>query len=406
MRLSQFILDNIEPILQEWEDFARSLAPGDKMEALALRNDAESILRSAVRDMRTTQTLSEQRSKSKGHGGAGGLDSDALDGASTLHGAARFGSGFDVSEVISEYRALRASVLRLWSESLPAPDFNDIADITRFNEAIDQSLAKAVVSFAHGVDRSRKMFLAILGHDLRNPLNSIKMSACLAAARSKGDEESSQVLSGIDTSVRAMSQLVLDLLDFAAIGLGAGMPVKMAPVDLERLAHEVLEEMRAANPGRSLHFNRCGDLKCVCDATRLRQVISNLLGNALAHGAENRNVDLSLVSGDADIRLAVRNQGPPIPPKLLPTLFDPLIRDTSAEAEACRNPGSLGLGLFISREIVHAHGGTINVTSSAESGTVFTVCLPRRPANSDDSASFAGSEGAEIPHSLRTTTRG
>src|SRR6185369_2130370 len=107
-----------------------------------------------------------QASKSQGHGGVGGADSDRLDDASSVHGVGRVGSGFNVNEVVSEYRALRASVLQLWRESAPAPDLSDLDDITRFNETIDQSLAKAVAGYAHRVDQSRRMFLAILSHDL------------------------------------------------------------------------------------------------------------------------------------------------------------------------------------------------------------------------------------------------
>jgi hypothetical protein len=186
MRLADFILANVEAILQEWEDFARSLAPGTEMEVLALRDDAEAILRACVRDMRTTQSGLQQTSKSKGHGGAGGTESDSLDDASSVHGVGRVGSGFNLNEVVSEYRALRASVLRLWQQSEPNCDHDDVSDITRFNEAIDQSLAKAVASYAHRVDQSRRMFLAILGHDLRNPLSCISMSAQLASF-TKGD---------------------------------------------------------------------------------------------------------------------------------------------------------------------------------------------------------------------------
>src|ERR1700761_3876804 len=133
MRLQDFILANVEPILQEWEDFARSLAPGNKMQVLGLRDHAEEILRACVRDMSATQTSVQQASKSQGHGGVGGADSDRLDDASSVHGVGRVGSGFNVNEVVSEYRALRASVLRLWRESAPAPELNDLDDITRFN---------------------------------------------------------------------------------------------------------------------------------------------------------------------------------------------------------------------------------------------------------------------------------
>lgn len=109
MRLAQFILGNIEPILAEWEAFARSLAPGAKMTKLALRNDAGAILVATVRDMQAAQNPGQQASKSKGHGGAGGTESDRMDAVSALHGMARVGSGFDIVEVVSEYRALRAT---------------------------------------------------------------------------------------------------------------------------------------------------------------------------------------------------------------------------------------------------------------------------------------------------------
>jgi signal transduction histidine kinase len=376
MRLADFILANVEPILQEWEAFARSLPPGVKMEVLALRDDAEAILRACARDMGTDQSGAQQASKSKGQGGAGGLTSDRLDNASSVHGVGRVGSGFNLNEVVSEYRALRASVLRLWRQSATSPNHEDLGDITRFNEAIDQSLAKAVASYTRRVDQSRQMFLAILSHDLRNPLSCISMSAQLASSRQQIDPESSEALSQIETSVQAISRLVQDLLDFAATGLGATMPLVMGRTNLELLGREVLDELKASHPTRRLRFAARGDLTCFCDGARLRQVISNLLGNALEHGSNDGEVELSIAAEGPDFILAVRNEGPPIPTQLLPTLFDPLVRETSTAAQQRRRLGSVGLGLYIAREIVAAHGGSIDVASSAESGTVFTVRVP------------------------------
>jgi signal transduction histidine kinase len=380
MRLADFILTNIEPILQEWEDFARSLSPGDKMQVLELRDDAEAILRACVRDMRTMQSGPEQTSKSRGHGGAGGTESDGLDDASAVHGVGRVGSGFNLNEVVSEYRALRASVLKLWRQNVPALDLNDVDDITRFHESIDQSLAKAVASYAHRVDRSRRMFLAILGHDLRNPLNCISMSAQLASLETK-DTASSEMLSQIETSVQAISRLVQDLLDFAATGLGGRMPLVMAPVNIEALGREVLAEIKVAHPGRTLRFEAKGDdLTCHCDGARMRQALSNLLGNALQHGSKGGAVELSMSSEAAEFTLSVRNQGLPIPPNILPTIFDPLVRGTTMDAMQNRRAGNIGLGLYIAREIVTSHGGVVEVASSAEAGTVFTIRMPRRQA--------------------------
>src|SRR6186713_26623 len=142
MRLAEFILANIEPILAEWETFARSLLPGANMTTPALRDDAGAILLAIARDMQGLQSLQQQASKSKGAGGAGGAASDRLDDASDLHSEQRVCSGFHITDVVGEYRALRASVLRLWRAGLPQPELNDIDDMMRFNESLDQALAR------------------------------------------------------------------------------------------------------------------------------------------------------------------------------------------------------------------------------------------------------------------------
>jgi signal transduction histidine kinase len=304
--------------------------------------------------------------------------------ASEVHGAARVRAGFDLVAVVSEYRALRASVVRLWRESGPDPDLHDLDDLTRFNESIDQSLTKAVRSYTQRVDHSRQMFLSILGHDLRNPLNSLTLSAqalSRGAWGSQVDAESAEMLSHISTSATAMARMIDELLDFTRRGVGAAMPLSPAAMDLKRLCQEVIEEERAAHTARTLRFGPHGDLTGEWDAARLRQLVSNLLGNALQHGGGSSPVDLTVSAEGSHVVLEVRNEGPPIPPDDLPTIFDPLVRGSSPELQKQRRPGSMGLGLYIAREVVIAHGGTIDVKSSAEGGTVFTARLPRRHAD-------------------------
>lgn len=376
MRLAQFILANIELILAEWEAFARSLTPGAKMTKLALRNDAESILLATARDMQVGQSLAQQLSKSKGNGGAGGEESDWLDNASALHGVGRAGSGFDILEVVSEYRALRASVLRLWRQSLPQPDLNDIDDITRFNESMDQSLARAVGSYTKRVDQARRMFLAILSHDLRNPLNCIRMAAHLVSHANE-DPQFAKALSMIETNTEAITRLISDLIDFASTGQGSAMPLTRGPVDLEKLCREVVDAYRIAHPECTLHFHPDGDLTGDWDAARLRQVVSNLIGNALQHGPAQGPVELSVASEGSTVVLSVHNEGAPIPSELRATIFEPLMRYATQESAERRVPGSIGLGLYIVREIVVAHAGTVEVASTAQEGTTFTVRLPR-----------------------------
>lgn len=377
MRLAEFILANIEPILSEWDAFARSLAPGETITRLALRNDAEAILRAAARDMQVSQSLAQQASKSRGLGGAGGAESDLLDNASEMHGVQRVGLGFDIMEVVSEYRALRATVLRLWRQSVRAPHLDDIDDITRFNEAMDQSLAKAVDSYTKRVDQSRLMFLAILSHDLRNPLSCIRMAALVVSRTANENPKSAYALSQIDTNAEAIRRLIDDLIEFAATGLSGTMPLTLGRVDLERLCAEVIDASRTAHPERTLHFRPNGDLTGDWDAGRLRQVVSNLVDNAINHGSEAGPIEVSVVSEGSDVTLSVRNEGAPIPSELLATIFDPLTRHAIPKSSAARVPGSIGLGLYIVREIVVAHGGTVEVASTAQEGTSFTVRLPR-----------------------------
>lgn len=386
MRLAEFIMANIEPILAEWEAFARNLLPGADMTIVELRDDAKSILLAAARDMQNRQSLQQQESKSKGDGGAGGAAAERLDIASDMHGVERVSSGFHITELVSEYRALRATVLRLWRESLPHPDLNDIDDLTRFNESLDQSLARGVASYSKRIDDSRQMFLAILGHDLRNPLSTIRTAAYLVSLKNE-DPATANAISMINASTDSMVRLISDLIDFSSSGLGRAMPLHCEPVDTERLCLEVIESYRITHKNRALRFRSDGDVNGIWDAGRMRQVISNLVGNALQHGSPDGPIDLSVISKttssaasglkSSTVVLSVHNEGPPIPPDLLPTLFDPLKRYATRESTAQRIPGSIGLGLYIVREIVTAKGGTVSVNSTAEEGTTFTICIPR-----------------------------
>ena len=375
MRLADFILQNTEPILAEWESFARSVWPGPQSDPHELRDHAADILRAAAADMKSEQTPAQQSDKSKGGGGAG-AGSAGVNRASDVHALGRVRSGFGLMTLVAEYRALRASVIRLWRESDPGADLRDLADLTRFNESMDQSLTEAVRSYTEEVDRSRQMFLAILGHDLRNPLNSLTMTAELITQTRRPDGELLAWAAQMAASASAMARMISDLLDFTGTRLGQAMPLSTATVDLGGLCREVVEETRAAHPTRTLGYERQGVLAGEWDADRLRQVVSNLLGNAVQHGTGA--VLVSAAGEESDVRLTVRNEGSHIPPEALATLFDPLVRGSPDGAEGRRRPGSLGLGLYIAREVVAAHGGDIAVSSSAEAGTVFTVRLRRR----------------------------
>jgi signal transduction histidine kinase len=172
--LATFILANMEDIMREWQKFAATVLSAKGMDRKGLRNDAEWILTTIARDMQTSQSRSQQEAKSKD---TRPPRKDAAETAAEAHGAQRFVSGFDLNEMVSEYRALRASVVRLWTANCKTDEVQLVEELTRFNEGIDQALSESIRYFAGQLDRSRELFMGILGHDLRTPLHVIQASA-------------------------------------------------------------------------------------------------------------------------------------------------------------------------------------------------------------------------------------
>lgn len=175
MRLANFILGNLEPVLQEWEAFARTVeVPRQVLDATGLRNHAVHILKAVALDMRTPQSRQEQIDKSQGLG-----PQSVAETAAQTHAVLRLLNGFSLDQMVSEYRALRSSVLRLWLAQSVAQDEHHVEDMIRFNEAIDQALVESISAYGLAVETNRKMFLGVLGHDLRTPLTAVIMGADL-----------------------------------------------------------------------------------------------------------------------------------------------------------------------------------------------------------------------------------
>ncbi|RXU64901.1 two-component sensor histidine kinase [Pseudomonas protegens] len=371
MRLSDFIVQHVEQIVDEWEQFARTLAP-DCLTRSDLRDHSRSILLAAARDMRTSQSPGEQLAKAKGEGPD---KSPSLDAAAASHGELRHHVGFDLVQMTSEFRHLRACVIRLWVASLTTPDLEHLQDMIRFNEAIDEALAESTTAYAEQVSRSRDIFLAILGHDLRAPLQAVSMSTEMLARKVPLDEDALAFVSRIKTGTRHMGAMVSDLLEFVRSRLGNGLPIDPAPMDLASAAKAAMDEACAGQPDCLPLLSFEGDSHGIWDRARIEQMLQNLIGNALQHGSNRRTVTVTLTGGVEQVLLTVHNYGVPIPQEALATLFDPLVR--SADEELGSTSTSLGLGLFIVKEVVTAHQGSIEVSSNESDGTTFTVTLPR-----------------------------
>ena len=375
MRLSDFIEQNCEPILTEWVKFAKTSGPAaGTMDTKALRDHALEMLQTIVIDLRTPQTIAEQAAKSKGHadGNAGGPDT-----AAEVHGAGRAGSGFTVGEMVAEYRALRASVIRLWTRENGSLTGEDLTDLTRFNEAVDQALAESITRYTADVDRSKDMFLAILGHDLRSPLGAVQMASQFMLELGELHEPNLTLTTRIVRSTKRMNQMVGDLLDFTRSRLGSGVPIVRAPMDMGKELSNAVDEIAAAHPQANVQLESSGNLQGNWDSARMGQVIANLLGNAVQHGSAKTTITASAHGNEKEVVLRVHNRSPVIAATELPGIFGPFKRLKAGQSASGSATSSLGLGLYIAERIVTAHGGTIDVKSSEDVGTAFTVRLPR-----------------------------
>ncbi len=367
MRLSAFIRTNSDRILREWEEFVKTHSAAAALPRWVLRAHAAAILLLIAVGIETPQLPAKQKSNAKDEGVL-----NPIERVAAVHVDLRIESGFDLVQIMAEYRILRACVLRLWREGDPDGFAQGADDITRFSEAVDQALTEIVPIYEKREANYRDRFLGMLGHDLRNPLNSISMGAT-SLVRSEGlTDKQRETVSRMITSVRRLDLMVKDILDFARGRLGSPMPITLMPANLGTLVREVADEVRSINPGLSLDFNANCDLTGDWDPERLKQVVSNLLTNAIQHGGGN-TIGVKAESDEDSVLLEVTNEGPPIPKELLGTIFDPLVHGKSSDQNRTR----LGLGLFIVNEIVSAHRGTIAVTSSEEAGTTFSVRLPR-----------------------------
>ena len=220
-------------------------------------------------------------------------------------------------------------------------------------------------------DKLREQFIAVLGHDLRNPLQAISMATELMLLDPLPPAAQRNVRR-IQSSVERMADLVNDILDFARGRLGGGIPVALqAHDDLVTELQEVVTENRLAHPDRMIHAQFDFDTAVVCDCSRLAQLLDNLLANALAHGTADQPVRVDARCEGGSFELSVHNGGPAIATDKLGRLFQPFSRTLSDEP----GPG-LGLGLFIAAEIAKAHLGTLSVTSSEVEGTRFTFRMP------------------------------
>jgi signal transduction histidine kinase len=218
--------------------------------------------------------------------------------------------------------------------------------------------------------------MGILGHELRNPLSAIAALARVTMSRGDLPDDVRQRLAQMDRAAQRSLAMVQSLLDFSESRWRGALPTHPVLTEPGAIADRVIDELRAANPDRVIALDVRSSEPLEVDPARMEQVLSNLIGNAIAHGSPDTPVEVSVDVREGEAILAVKNRGPVIPPEQIASLFQPFTQGVAAAAQEKR-PRGLGLGLYIVREIVSAHGGTISVDSSGDRGTTFLVRLPR-----------------------------
>jgi signal transduction histidine kinase len=369
VRIAEFIVSHMDSILADWEVFASTRLPAAReMSPLLLRDHAREILEAVARDLSKPQTAEDQSAKSMGLAVEGTKET-----AAQTHGFLRAQSGFDINQMASEYRALRANVLRLWMRD-GQPQSPDLHDLIRFNEAIDQAVAESVAFFSDRVDQARNLFLGMLGHDMRTPLQAIQMTAVYLEHQNAGDNVS-RAVSRLTHSAARMKSLLDDLVAYNRANLGQGIPIRRSDVDAADLVASEVDEIRAAHPDCHLNVTVAGDTRGSWDGVSVQRLLGNLVVNAIKYGQQGSPVRILLTGESDQLRFEVRNKGTPIPESEVERLFRPLERGDASGAAP--SDGSFGLGLYIAREIAKAHGGELGARRE-DVETVFAGWLPRQ----------------------------
>lgn len=367
------------------------------MDVVQLRDHAQEILETIAEDMASDQSQAEQVNKSKGEGKLMRLSL----GFAKKHAGLRHEEGFDLNQVIAEYRALRASVVSLWTREMKIANTETLYELTRFNEEIDQALTYSVQEFLTVAERTRQTilkdlqdseeryraiaeslqqadkhkdeFLAVLAHELRNPLSPVQTGIEVLRLTEGIPPPALSPLNMMDRQMAHLVRLVDDLLDISRISRGK-VTLRLETVDIADVIRKAVEatsvHLYAGKRKVSIELPS-EPLLIKGDPVRLAQVIGNLLSNAGKHTEENGHVWISTQTDGQHAQIVVRDNGTGIAPDKINNLFE-MFRQLDENSTS-----GLGIGLALARKLVDLHGGTINGRSEGLGrGSEFLLCLP------------------------------
>jgi signal transduction histidine kinase len=368
MRLVDLIRENHEIIIRSWKEFARTLDPDGQFTDLTLRDHASAILDAIAIDMELPQSDQQRVLKAKGMGGP-----NSMDPVSVVHAKLRIGLGFRIDQIIAEYRALRASVLRLWAQKkLADPEVPD--EVTRFNEAVDSAIAEILSRYSKLLEQFRDQSLMILGHDLRTPLTAITLFAQMLSTPQGIDDKTSRVASRIIVNAERINRMLGEFVDLSRTRFGVGLSITRGPVDLLGVCQHVLDDLRQHDPGCAFRFDAFGDLQGDWDGDRLAQLTTYLVRDAIQH-SDGQPVRIVVRGQLEEVEIDVHHEGR-IPPDAMGRVFEPFARAGGDDTHV--GSAGTGLGLYLVQQIAISHGGSVEASSTSEGGTTFHVRLPRQ----------------------------
>jgi len=375
MRLSDFIRTHSEEIAKEWEAFARTCSPAAaKLNVDQLRDHILPLLRFVADDMDAPQTDFEQSEKAQGRQPLTTVEASEAE----KHAALRIIDGFTVDQVIGEFRALRASILRLWIKHRSADIQADPTQITRFNESIDQTLGESVRRHGHLESQarehstSRDAFLATLSHELRGPLAAIVNGVHIVRALGATNANLAPVAAMMAQHLR---RLLDDLLDLARISRNR-LSISCVPTDIRQCVQDAVDA-NCEGLTQGTHILKVdipeAPLVGQIDCTRVVQVISILLNNAVKYSPAGSRIDVSLIRENEYALISVRDEGIGIAAEMLPRIFDAFY--VTNENNLVKH--GLGIGLWLARRLVEMHAGTILAKSEGPTrGAEFCAAIP------------------------------
>lgn len=355
---------NVKRIMQLWEERARDeVAASVHQDSLVLQDSLPQYLNQLVDELSTKIKRTPARIKT---------DKVESDRIGKQHGRERAGyADYSMSQLIFEYHILRQVIFQVLEEEA----LLEVRERDIIINSIEQAVNDAATQFSQTLRDIQELFMVTLTHDLRNPINVMKMGTHLILRRfERGDNHfdiSVRMLSAIDR----LDSMIQDLLDASRLRAGQKLKLTFEACDLEQLVYEIVEDLNFAYPDRFVVVSK-GAIMTQCSRRDLRRVIENIATNAIKYGADDTPITLTLQQTATEIRLTIHNKGLPIHPDAQSILFQQFRRTTDAEEQT-----GWGLGLFLAKNLTEAHRGTIEVESVEEQGTSFIIKLPVLPTD-------------------------